>query len=114
MEESILTSIKLMLGMTADYTPYDQQVLMCINTAMNALTQVGIGPVEGFTIRDASTTWEEWIGTDPRMEAAKSALFIRTKMLFDPPANGVMDEAYKEQLAEIEWRLKSTIDHPEV
>lgn len=114
MEESILTSIKLMLGLTADYTPFDQQILMCINTAMNAMTQVGIGPIEGFVIRDASTTWSEYLGDDVRMEAAKTALYIRTRLLFDPPANGTLEETLKEQLAEIEWRLKSTMDHPEV
>lgn len=114
MEESILTSIKSMLGLTEEYTPFDQQILMCINTAANALTQIGVGPIEGFTIRDKTTTWGDWIGSDVRLEAVKSAMYIRVRMLFDPPASATMTETLKEQLAEIEWRLKSTIEHPEV
>lgn len=114
MEASILNSIKLMLGLTADYTPFDQQIMMCINTALNALTQVGIGDKDGFTIHDASATWSDWYGDDIRMEAVKTAVYIRTRLLFDPPANVTMEQSLKDQLAEIEWRLQSTINHPEV
>ena len=114
MEESILTSVKLYLGLTEDYTPFDQQIMMSINTALNALTQLGIGPREGFTIHDASTVWSDWYGDDKRMEAAKLAVSIRVRLLFDPPASSTMEETLIAQKDEIEWRLLSTLNHPEV
>lgn len=114
MEESILTSIKLNLGVTEDYTHFDQQILSAINTAMNALTQLGVGPIDGFHITDKTTTWAEYLGDDKRYDCVKEAITIRVRLLFDTPASNNMIEALKEQLKEIEWRLLSTIEHPEV
>ena len=114
MEESILTSVKLYLGLTADYTPFDQQIMTSINTALNALTQLGIGPREGFTIHDATAVWSDWYGEDKRMEAAKMAVSIRTRLSFDPPASETMRSSLLSERDEIEWRLLSTINHPEV
>lgn len=114
MEESILTSVKLYLGLTKDYTPFDQQIMMSINTALNALTQLGIGPRDGFIIHDATAVWSDWYGDDKRMEAAKLAVSIRVRLLFDPPASSTMEETLIAQKDEIEWRLLSTLNHPEV
>lgn len=114
MEESILTSTKLMLGIPEEYEAYDQQIVMCINTALVALTQIGVGPKYGFTIRDKSSTWGEFIGYDLRMESVKSDVYIRVRLMFDPPASGTMQTALEEQKDEIEWRLLSDLTHPDV
>lgn len=114
MEESILVSIKLMLGVMEDYEAFDQQIIICINTALNALTQLGIGPKYGFTIRDKSTTWGEFLGDDLRMEAAKMDVYIRVRLAFDPPTSGTMQQALEDQKSEIEWRLLSDMTHPDV
>lgn len=114
MEESILTSVKLGLGVTEEYTHFDQQILMAINTAMNALTQLGVGPTTGFTISDKTTTWHDYIEDEKRLASVKEILILRVRLLFDPPASGTMVEIMNEQLREMEWRLMSTIEHPEV
>lgn len=113
MVNSILNSVKYYLGLTPEYDPFDQQLLMCINTALNAMTQLGIGPKTGFTIRDDTATWDEFLGSDVRMEAVKLDVCIRVRLLFDPPANGTLTETLEAQKNEIEWRLNSDINFPE-
>ena len=94
-----------------DYDAFDQQILMCINTALTSATQIGVGPTTGFTIRDASTTWGELIGDDPRLEAVKTYIYIKTRLLFDPPQNSNLTQTLTEQKDEIEWRLISDLEH---
>lgn len=113
MVNSILNSVKYYLGLTPEYDPFDQQLLMCINTALNAMTQLGIGPKTGFTIRDDTATWDEFLGSDVRMEAVKTVVCIRVRLLFDPPANSTLTETLEAQKNEIEWRLNSDINFPE-
>ena len=113
MENSILNSVKYYLGLTPEYDPFDQQLLMCVNTALNAMTQLGIGPKTGFTIRSDSETWDQFLGSDVRMEAVKLDVCIRVRLLFDPPANSTLTETLEAQKNEIEWRLNSDINFPE-
>lgn len=113
MDDSILNSVKYYLGLTPEYDPFDQQLLMCINTALVAMTQLGIGPKEGFTIRDDTSTWSEFLGEDKRMESVKLDVCIRVRLLFDPPANSTLTETLESQKNEIEWRLQSDINFPE-
>lgn len=94
-----------------DYEAYDQQIIMHINTALAAATQIGVGPTEGFVIRDANTTWDELIGNDKRIEAVKSYIYMKVRLAFDPPQNGNLIESFKEQITEIEWRLISDLEH---
>lgn len=113
MDDSILNSVKAYLGLTPDYDPFDQQILMCINTALVAMTQLGVGPIEGFTIRDNTTTWSDFLGSDKRMESVKLDVCIRVRLLFDPPANSTLTETLNAEKTEIEWRLNSDINFPE-
>jgi hypothetical protein len=105
---SILTDVKKTLGLAADYTAFDLDVTLHINTALSTLTQLGIGPDEGFMITDASDDWEDFIGDDARLNSVKTYVYLRVRLLFDPPASYHFLTSYKEQIAELEWRLNVT------
>ena len=121
MPETILTSIKQMLGLSEDYTPFDRELIMHINSVLMILNQLGVG-TEGFRIsltqlppeenetvgKYVSTeTWSNFLGTGYKgdMEAVKSYVFTKVKLLFDPPANGTLMESYKALASEFEFRL---------
>lgn len=101
---SILTSIKKLLGISADYTHFDEDLIIQINSAFSALTQLGVGPEEGFEIQDATTTWTEFMD-DPRLNFAKTYVQIKVKLAFDPPTSSALIDSYNRQLDEITWRL---------
>jgi|SRR5688572_6446523 len=105
MSESILQSVKKTLNLQADYEVFDQDVVMHINSVFSTLNQLGVGPALGFMIEDESKTWEEFFGTDPRLNHIKTYVYLRVRLIFDPPATGFHTEAMKEQIKELEWRL---------
>lgn len=102
--ESILTSIKLLLGVMEDYEHYDTDIIMHINTVFMILRQIGIGPEEGFSIKDKSTTWDEYVSTD-KIEAVKTYIYLKVRLIFDPPSSSIMVEAINRTISELEWRL---------
>lgn len=127
MEESILVTIKKLLGLAEDYTPFDTDITVFINGAMLTLQQLGVGPKTGFAVTGYEQTWADlnnWLwspfnfSTDttqpvypgPFLEAIKQYLFICVKMLFDPPANSFVMTAMQEQKAELEWRLRENAE----
>lgn len=105
MSESILNSTKKILGIEADYYAFDTDILMHINAVFSTLQQLGIGPVEGFAIEDATTEWSSFLGGDPRLNAVKTYVYLRVRMLFDPPGTSYLINAMDEQRKELEWRL---------
>lgn len=107
METSILTSTKKVLGLAADYTAFDEDVMIHINSAFSTLTQLGIGPSTGFMIEDSSNDWSEFVDmeSDPQFNSVKSYVFLKTKMLFDPPQTSFVIDALNKQIEEMEWRL---------
>lgn len=105
MTTSILTGTKKALGIAADYTVFDDQLLMHINGVLSLLTQVGIGPAEGVLVEDDTTTWDAVIGTDNRKNMAMSYVYARVRQLFDPPATSFHTESLNKIIAEYEWRL---------
>jgi hypothetical protein len=107
MELSILTSTKKILGIAEDYTVFDLDIITHINTAFSTLTQLGIGPPTGFMIEDATTEWADFINDDLQYNAVKSYVFLRVRLLFDPPTTSYLITAYNEQIKEFEWRLNS-------
>lgn len=107
MEDSILTGTKKILGVAADYTVFDHDIITHINTALSTLTQLGVGPDEGFMIEDASATWDQFIGNDKWFNTVKSYVFLRVRLLFDPPPTSFHLNAMKEQLQEFEWRISA-------
>lgn len=105
MENSILNSTKKILGIEADYTAFDTDILTHINTVFSTLNQIGIGPIEGFMIEDATPTWDAFLGTDLRLNQVRSYTFLRVRVLFDPPQTSFLLEALDKQIKELEWRL---------
>ena len=105
MTNSILTSTKKLLGLDEFYTAFDTDVIMHINSVFAVLTDLGIGPSVGFQIVDDSATWDEFLGSDLRYNSVKTYVYLRVRMLFDPPTTGYAIEAMREQIKELEWRL---------
>ncbi len=108
--ESILTSIKKLLGITEDYTCFDPDIIMCINSAFATLTQLGAGPPEGFRITDKSTLWSDYLPDNPRLDFIKSYVHLKTKLLFDPPTASPLLDSINKMLAEFEYRIRTDIE----
>lgn len=109
--ESILTSIKKLLGITEEYTHFDADIIMHINSAFMVLNQLGVGPANGFFIEDDSTTWSEYLGDPTELQLVKSYMYMKVRMMFDPPTGSVLT-SMKEQINEFEWRLNVAVDPP--
>ncbi|WP_407413556.1 hypothetical protein [Methanobrevibacter sp.] len=105
LEESILTSIKKLLGLSADNTAFDTDVTFHINTVFANLIQMGVGPQEGFRITGTSETWGQFTSNDLLIENVKTYVYIKVKLVFDPPQTSALLDAFKGQAAELEWRL---------
>jgi len=103
--DSILTSIKKMLGIEAEYTQFDTDIIIHINSVFMDLIQLGVGPSEGFAIKDDSTLWVDFIESATNIEAIKSYMYLRVKLLFDPPSSSAVMEAMKREIDKWEWRL---------
>lgn len=104
---SILQSVKKMLGIAETYTHFDSDLIMHINTIFSVLTQLGVGPKDGFRIEDESAEWTDFLSEKDLqvLEAIKSYMYLRVRLLFDPPQSGIVTEAINKQLSEFEWRL---------
>jgi hypothetical protein len=107
MEDSILKTTKKLLGLGDDYTPFDLDVIIHINTALSTLHDLGIGPANGFAISSESEKWVDFLGDDPRMSPAKSYVFLKVKHIFDPPTTGYLVQAHADIMKELEWRLNA-------
>ena len=105
MNTSILTSIKKMLGIAEDYTHFDMDIIMHINSVFMILQQIGIGPVEGFSIIDSATTWNDFVPEEKHLEAIKTYMYLKVKLLFDPPLGSAVTDSINRLIAELEWRL---------
>lgn len=105
MNESILNTIKKMLGIADDYTPFDQDIIVLINGAIMILRQLGVGPQTGFSISNAEATWGDYLGTDEILLASvKPYIYLKTKVVFDPPTSSFVLDAMQKQIDEYEWR----------
>lgn len=104
MDESILLSIKKMLGIDPDYDSFDTDIILNINTVLMVLCQIGVG-VSGFTITGDSETWSEFLNGNKDFEAVKTYVYLRVRLIFDPPTSSFVVEALKQQASELEWRL---------
>lgn len=105
MSDSILISTKKILGIEAAYTAFDVDILTHINSVFSTLHQLGIGPVDGYVILDDQATWDLYLLNDPRINSVKSYMYLRVRLLFDPPTTSYLITSLKEQAQELEWRL---------
>lgn len=103
--DSILTSIKKLLGIAEDYDHFDQDLIIHINSVLSVLTQLGVGPSEGFSIEDENATWDDFIPEDKRLSSIRSYVYMKVKLLFDPPLSSSVMESMNRMISEFEWRL---------
>lgn len=107
--DSILTSIKKLLGPEEDDTSFDTDIIMHINTVFTFLNDLGVGPSSGFSISDKTTTWDDYFHYFPegikKSEAVKTYMYLKVKLIFDPPPSQALIDAMTRNKDEIEWRL---------
>lgn len=114
MPTSILGSTKKLLGLDMDYDVFDLDVITHINSVFTTLQQLGVGPTNGYFIEDATANWEDYIGTD-QINSVRSYMYLRVRLLFDPPATSFAIDSLKAQAQELEWRLnvqQESVRHP--
>lgn len=112
-DDSILTSVKKVLGIPSYYDHFDRDILLHLNTVMSILNQLGVGPEEGFIVEDDSTTWSDLFDGDidtNKMMHVKSYVCLRVRLLFDPPTSSGAIDAIERQMRELEWRITVTRD----
>lgn len=105
MTNSILDNVKKILGLDPSYTIFDVDVMLHVNSVFFTLNQLGIGPDAGYMISDNTATWDSFIGSDLRLNAVKTYVYLRVRLLFDPPTTSFVIDAMAKQLQELEWRL---------
>ena len=110
--ESILTSIKKLLGISKEYKQFDDDIIMHINTVFLNLTQLGVGPEEGFMIEDDSSEWSDFVDiyNNAQLHAIKTYIYLKVKLLFDPPLSSSVIESTNRMISELEWRLNVAVD----
>lgn len=111
--ESILTSIKKLLGITEDYEHFDADIIMHINSVFMILNQLGVGPEKGFSISDETATWNDYLPDATNLEAVKSYIHLKVKLLFDPPLSSSVMESMQHIISELEWRLNVQAEQSE-
>lgn len=105
MEQSILISTKKVLGLGEEYHPFDLDIITYINSSFSVLSQLGIGPDEGFSIQDEFAVWDDFVVPPIQQHVVKSFMYLKVRLLFDPPGTSYLLESINKQLAELEWRL---------
>lgn len=108
--DSILTSVKKMLGIAEEYTHFDADLIMHINSVFMILAQLGVGPSEGFFIEDDTATWDEFVQGKKEINSVKSYVGLKVRLLFDPPSSSAAMEAANRLIEEFEWRLNLAAD----
>lgn len=110
MDESILTSVKKLLGIMSDYTNFDSDIIFNINSALFTLNQLGVGK-SGFIISDETATWGDFLEQRQDVQAVIQYVYLSVKLIFDPPTSSFVVEAMNNRLKELEWRLNVQVDN---
>lgn len=108
--ESILNTIKKMLGIEIDYEAFDVDLIVNINMVFNILNQLGVGPAEGFAITSETETWNDYMEDNPKLQMVKTYIYLKVKQVFDPNQNSGITQAFDAQIKELEWRLNVQVD----
>lgn len=106
MSESILTSVKKTLGLDEAYTAFDPEIILYINGVLADLHQIGIGPVLGFQIADATEEWADFIPADATFNNVRLLVCLRVRLLFDPPESSYAITAFQQQIDQLVWRIR--------
>lgn len=110
LQESILGTIKKLIGFEDDYTQFDTDLVIHINTAFASLAQIGSNLKEGFFITDKNNLWSEYTTDTAILEPIKMYVYLKTKMVFDPPASSMVIETIKQTINELEFRIQISAD----
>ena len=109
--ESILASIKKLLGIAEEYDHFDNDIIMHINSVFMILTQLGVGPSKGFMITDSSASQDDFLPEDSeKLQAVKTYMYMKVKLMFDPPTSSAVMESMNRTISELEWRLNVAVD----
>ena len=111
--ESILNTIKKMLGFDAEYDAFDTDIIVNINMVFNILLQLGVGPAEGFSITGATETWSDYLTDMRKLEMVKTYIYLKVRQIFDPGTSSALNTAIENQIKELEWRLNVQVDPSE-
>lgn len=119
MDDNILTSVKAALGLAEDYPPFDAEIVMDINTILGVVNQLGVGE-EGYQLEKQGDVytglWSEFLATEIEeginLNEVKTYVTERVRLLFDPPASGILMEAKNKIISELEWRIVVKRDTP--
>nr|DAH91856.1 MAG TPA: hypothetical protein [Caudoviricetes sp.] len=111
MTDSILNSIKGLLYIDESEKGFDSDIIMHINSVFMVLNQLGVGPDEGFTISDDSATWSDFLGEDKSLEGVKTYVYMKVRMIFDPPTSSSVMDSMKRSIDEFEWRLNVAVSN---
>ena len=109
--DSILDSIKKLLGPGSEHDAFDMDVLIFINSVFSDLHQIGVGPIEGFTIEDNTTTWEDYTDDIITLNSIKPYIYLKVRLMFDPPTSSSVLESMKNIAKEFEWRINMRAEH---
>ena len=104
-DKSILDDIKKLVGINKEDLSFDNDILIHINSAFMILNQLGVGPITGFSISDSSKKWKDYLPDTEDFEAVKTYIYLKVKIIFDPPLSTTIMEALKQTISELEWRL---------
>lgn len=111
-DDSILKSIKRLLGPGAEQTEFDQEILMDINGVFFELQQLGVGPEEGFTIYDESAEWIDFTTNEKLLSAIKPYMYLKVKLIFDPPTSSSVLTSFENMVNRFEWRINVAAESP--
>ena len=111
--ETILSSVKHSVGITDEYTHFDDIITIHINTVLATIYQLGAGPASGFAVTTGDETWTDFFGDSPKLNLIKSYVCLSVRMLFDPPTAGTLTDAINRQIDELEWRINVAVDPEE-
>lgn len=112
-DDSILISIKKLLGITEEYTHFDQDIIMHINSVIFVLSQLGVETADGFAITGSNETWSDLLPNADQqktLESIKSYIYLKVRLLFDPPSASAVIESTNKLINELEWRINVAVD----
>lgn len=110
MNNSILNDIKKLLGIESTYDAFDPDLIMHINSVFLILNQLGVGPDTCYSITGSNETWADFFGDTKVLEMVKTYIYMKVKLMFDPPLSTSVTEVYNKTIAELEWRLNVAVD----
>lgn len=108
--DSILDSIKKLIGIDFEYDAFDMDLIIHINSSFSTLAQLGVGPPEGFVVKDRKAKWSEFLNDSAKLESVKTYVYLKVRLVFDPPQSSSVIKAYEDMIKELEWRINVTAE----